>query len=147
MTVLGREVGALFMNQTDRIRILIAEDHAIVREGLVALFARHNDLHVVAQAADGREAIDLFRRHRPNVVLMDLQMSPVNGVQATCAICAEFPGAAIVVFTALGAEEDICAALQAGAKDWLLKEASHTELLSAIRIAATVTEAGRNDHR
>jgi len=119
------------MDQQEIIRILIADDHATVREGLAALLNPRQHLEVVAQAADGLEAIDLYRRHRPDITLMDMRMPRMDGVKAIRAIVSEFPEARIILLTAFDGEEEN--ARQAGAKGFVLKEASREELLKTIR--------------
>ena len=125
----------LYMNTIPLLRILLADDHVFVREALAALLSRESDMCVVAEAADGQEAIDLFRLHLPCVALMDLRMPQVNGLQAIQAICAEFPAAFILLFTTYADNNEIAAALNAGAKGWLLKDAPAAELLAALRLA------------
>ncbi|MEW5861424.1 MAG: response regulator transcription factor [Cyanobacteriota bacterium] len=121
------------MNQSNNIRILVADDHAIVRQGLVSLLEQEPDVTVVAQASDGQEAVAMFRQYQPDVTLMDLRMSQMDGVTAITTICGEFAGAQIVVLTTYDGEEDIYRGLQAGAKGYLLKDADPNELLTAIR--------------
>ena len=116
-----------------KIRVLAVDDHPLLREGVAALIADETDIELVGEAADGREAVDQFRRLRPDVTLMDLQMPHLNGVEATCAIRAEFPGARIVVLTTYTGDVQVPLALKAGASGYLLKNAIRTELLSTIR--------------
>jgi DNA-binding NarL/FixJ family response regulator len=118
---------------TATIRVLAVDDHPLLREGIVALIADETDITLVAEAADGREAIEQFRRHRPDVTLMDLQMPNLNGVEATIAIRAEFPGARIVVLTTYTGDAQVALALKAGARGYLLKNGLRTELLNTIR--------------
>lgn len=115
------------------IRVLIADDHPLVREGLTAVLNRQPDMTVVAEACDGREAVALFRRHRPDVALMDLRMPNFGGVEATMLIRSEFPDSRIIVLTTYGGDEDIHRALSAGARAYLLKDASNDSLVAAIR--------------
>ncbi len=119
--------------QNSGIRIMIAEDHPIVQEGLAAVISKQKDMAVVAEARNGRQAVELFRVHTPDVTLMDLRMPEMGGVDATRAICKEFPGARIIVLTTYDQDEDIYRALQAGARGYLLKEISTEELLESIR--------------
>ena len=119
------------------IRILIADDHAVVREGLIALLCRETDLEIVAEATNGQEAVELFRQHKPNVVLMDLRMPQMNGVEATAAICREFPDARIVLLTTSEDPLDIHDALHAGAKRYLVKGGTRDALLQTIRAVHT----------
>lgn len=122
------------MNQSTTIRVLIADDHAIVRQGLATIINRDPEMTVIAQAEDGQQAIDLFREHQPDVTLMDLRMPQVAGVEAIAAICAEFKPARIIVLTTYDSDEDIYRGLHAGAKGYLLKDSKTSELLNAIRI-------------
>jgi PAS domain S-box-containing protein len=117
--------------ERNRIRILIADDHLVVREGLVAILKPRLGFEVVAQARDGREAIDLFCDHRPDITLMDLRMPSMDGLAAIRAILADCPEARIIVLTAFAGEEEN--SLRAGAKAVVPKDASREELLSAIR--------------
>ncbi|HZO89710.1 MAG TPA: response regulator transcription factor [Chthonomonadaceae bacterium] len=115
------------------IRILIADDHPVVRMGLAALIGLRPDMEVVAQAENGREAVELFRRYHPDVTLMDLVMPEIDGTEAIKAIRAESPSARILVLTTYQTEEDIFRSLQAGARGYLLKAAPGRELVEAIR--------------
>jgi two-component system NarL family response regulator len=115
------------------IRILIADDHPVVREGVAAMIERRPDMTVVAEAATGRDAVAAYRAAQPDVVLMDLRMPEMTGVEAIGAIRGEFPGARIIVLTTYDGDEDIYRGLQAGARAYLLKDAPRDELLDAIR--------------
>ena len=115
------------------VRLLVVDDHHVVRQGFIALLATVPDMQVVAQAADGAQAIAMYRQYLPDVTLMDLRMQGMNGVEATAAIRAEFPAARIIVLTTFDGDEDIYRALQAGARGYLLKGMDTDELLSAIR--------------
>jgi DNA-binding NarL/FixJ family response regulator len=117
----------------NRIRILIVEDHHIVRQGLIALLRTYPDVEVVGEAGDGLEAVERYRTVRPDVVLMDLQLPRLSGADAISRIRAEFPGARFIVLTTFDGDEDIFRALQAGAKAYLLKGMTGEELLAAIR--------------
>jgi DNA-binding NarL/FixJ family response regulator len=116
-----------------QIRILVADDHPIVREGLRGLIAVQPDIAVVAEASNGREAIQQFRIHRPDVTVMDLQMPEMDGVDAVFAIRDEFPGARIIVLTTYAGDAKILRALKAGAQGYLLKAVMHMELADNIR--------------
>src|SRR3974390_2445244 len=118
---------------TARIRILAVDDHPIVREGIAALIALQPDMILVGEASDGREAIQQFRVHHPDVTLMDLQMPEMNGLDALIAIRNEFPDARIIVLTTYAGDVLILRALKAGAQAYLLKNALHKELLETIR--------------
>lgn len=121
------------METDSSIRVLVVDDHQIVRQGLVALINSEPGLKVVAEAADGAQAVELFRQHRPDVTLMDLRLPGMGGVEATRAIRREFAAARIIVLTTYDGDEDIYRALQAGAQGYLLKGMSFDELLAAIR--------------
>jgi two-component system NarL family response regulator len=112
---------------------MVVDDHHIVRQGLVALLQTVPDMRVVAEAADGAQALEAFRKHQPDVVLMDLRMQGMNGVEAITRIRSEFSNARIVVLTTFDGDEDIYRALQAGARGYLLKGMDSDELLDAIR--------------
>jgi two-component system NarL family response regulator len=115
------------------IRVLVADDHPVVCMGLSAMIAGQRDMTVVAQAADGLEAVELYRKHLPDVTLMDLRMPRMGGVEAIRAIRQEFPESSFIVLTTYQGDEDIHKALQAGAQAYLLKGMPHGELLEAIR--------------
>lgn len=115
------------------IRIMVVDDHHIVRQGLVALIATLPDMKVVAEAADGVQAVELYRKHHPDVTLMDLRLPNKNGVDAITEIRREFPSARVIVLTTFDGDEDIYRALQAGAKGYLLKGMNADELMEAIR--------------
>jgi len=120
-------------DDSQRIRILCADDHPVVRQGIASLVAVHPDMTVVAEAANGREAIQQFRAHRPEVTLMDLQMPEMGGLDAIGAIRAEFPDARIIVLTTYSGDAQALRALKAGAHGYLLKNALHKELVDTIR--------------
>lgn len=117
----------------DTIRLVIADDHPVVREGLAAMCNRRPDLTVVAEAENGEQAVALVLEHRPDVVLMDLRMPVLGGVDAIGRIRAEWPEARIVVMTTFDGDEDIYRALQAGARAYLLKDTPREEIVDAIR--------------
>lgn len=116
-----------------RVRTLVADDHPIVRQGVVALLGATDDFEVVAQAADGVEAAELAERLRPDLVVLDLRMPRLDGVGATTAIRAAVPTARIVVLTTYESDDDILAAIEAGAGGYLLKAAPEAELLAGLR--------------
>jgi DNA-binding NarL/FixJ family response regulator len=115
------------------IRILVVDDHPVVRQGVVGLVGGQPDMSIVGQAANGREAIQQFRVHRPDIVLMDLQMPEMNGLDALMAIRDEAPEARIVVLTTYTGDAQVLRAIKAGARGYLLKSALHRELLETIR--------------
>jgi DNA-binding NarL/FixJ family response regulator len=116
-----------------QIRILAVDDHALVREGIAVLVGTQPDMTLIAEASNGREAIQQFRTHRPDVTLMDLQMPEMNGLDAIMAIRGEFPDAKVVVLTTYKGDVQILRALKAGAQGYLLKNALHKELVQTIR--------------
>lgn len=116
------------------IRVLSVDDHPLFREGVAALLAGQSDLTLIAEASNGLEAVDQFRRHRPDVTLMDLQMPEMNGVDAMVAICEEFPSARIIVLTTYVGDALVLKALKAGARAYLLKSLLRKELLETIRL-------------
>ena len=118
----------------------MVDDHVVVRLGLIAAIDSQDDMTVVAEAGNGRQALELFREHRPHIVVMDARMPVMTGVQATEAIRGEFPGARIIILTSYDGDEDIYRALRAGALAYLLKDSRRDELLTAIR---TVHEGRR----
>jgi DNA-binding NarL/FixJ family response regulator len=115
------------------IRILTVDDHPVVRQGIAGLVAVHSDMSVVAEASNGREAIQQFRAYNPDVTLMDLQMPEMGGLDAMIAIRGEFPEARIIVLTTYTGDAQILRALKAGARAYLLKNSLHKELLETIR--------------
>ena len=115
------------------IRILTADDHPLLREGIAALVASQSDMKVVGEACNGIEALEMFRKHRPDVTLMDLVMPEMKGVDALIAIRAEFPDARIVVLTTYTGDVQVLRALKAGARGYLLKGLLRRELLETIR--------------
>ncbi len=116
------------------IRILSVDDHDLVRKGIAAILATEADLELVAAASCGREAIALFRQHKPDVTLMDLRLTDMSGSQVTTAIRQEFPEARIIALTSYDGDQDIYRALEAGVRGYLLKEMVHTEVVKAIRV-------------
>ena len=120
-------------DETKTIRILTADDHALLREGIASLVALEPDMELVAQAATGRAAVEQFRRHQPDITLMDLQMPDISGIEAIIAIRSEFPEARIIVLTTYAGDVQVVRALKAGARGYLLKGNVHTDLLETIR--------------
>jgi len=117
----------------DQIRILAVDDHDVVRQGIAVLLSTEPDVVLISEASNGREAIHQFRAHRPDIVLMDLQMPEMNGLDAIIAIRAEFPDAKIIVLTTYKGDVQILRALKAGAQGYLLKNTIHKELVETIR--------------
>jgi len=116
-----------------QIRVVIADDHPVVREGLGALVNSQQDMKIVSEAADGRQAVQQFLLHRPDVLLLDLRMPEMNGIEAIHAIIEKEPKAKIIVLSTYDGDEDIYRALQAGAKAYLLKDSPREQLLESIR--------------
>ena len=118
---------------SDSIRILLADDHPLLRDGVAGLVADQPDMELVGEASNGREALDQFRKHRPDITLLDLQMPEMNGIDAILAIRSEFPKARIVVLTTYTGDAQILRAFKAGAQAYLLKSVLRRELLDTIR--------------
>jgi DNA-binding NarL/FixJ family response regulator len=129
----------IMSSDPDLIRILSVDDHPLIREGIEGLLATQADMNLVAHAANGREAIHQFRRLRPDITLMDLQMPEMNGLEAIIAIRGEFPEARIIVLTTYAGDVQALRAIKAGARAYLLKDSLHKELLGTIR----AVQAGR----
>jgi DNA-binding NarL/FixJ family response regulator len=117
----------------DVIRILAVDDHPLLRSGVTALVGSQSDMTIVAEGSNGREAIQQFRAHHPDVTLMDLQMPEMSGLDAIIAIRGEFPDARIIVLTTYAGDVQVVRALQAGARAYLLKGAVHKDLLDTVR--------------
>jgi DNA-binding NarL/FixJ family response regulator len=120
-------------NGPSLIRILAVDDHPMLREGIASLVASQSDMELVAEASTGREALEQFRKHRPNLTLMDVQMPDMDGIEAMVAIRSEFPEARIIVLTTYKGDVKILRALKAGARAFLLKGLLQKELLETIR--------------
>ena len=118
---------------TCAIRILTVDDHQLLREGIAAVLEGQPDMVLVGQASNGREAIECFRQHRPDVTLMDLRMPDMGGIEAITAIRAEFPNARVIVLTTYAGDVQAAEALKAGASGYLLKNLVRKELLETIR--------------
>lgn len=118
---------------TQAIRVLLADDHAIVRKGVRALLATEPDIQVVGEAASGAEAVAQAEALRPDVILMDLVMPELDGIEATRRIAARLPGTRILVLTSFAADEKVFPAIKAGALGYLLKDSGPVELVGAIR--------------
>jgi DNA-binding NarL/FixJ family response regulator len=139
------------------IRVLSVDDHALLREGVAALVGSQSDMELVAEACNGQEAIELFRKHQPDVTLMDLQMPELGGIDAISAIRGEFPEARIIVLTTYTGDVQVMRALKAGARAYLLKGLLRKELIETVRavhagqkrmspeIAAEVAEHATDD--
>lgn len=121
------------MYETPQLRILIADDHPVVREGLAALINRRPDMTVVAEANNGKEAVELYQLHRPDLTLMDLRMPEMDGLEAIIAIRQEHPEARLIILTTFDHDADIFRGLRAGAKAYLLKDVPRDELLACLR--------------
>src|ERR1044071_2927601 len=118
---------------SQRIRILVAEDHLVARVGVTTIVNMQPDMQVVAEASNGQQAIEMFRKHLPDVTLLDLRMPVLGGVEAAVLIRSEFPAARLIALTTYGGDEDIRRAINAGVRAYLTKDVLHDELLKAIR--------------
>ncbi|MGA2601119.1 MAG: response regulator transcription factor [Bryobacteraceae bacterium] len=117
----------------DRIRVLSVDDHALLREGIAAIINHQSDMVLVSQASGGREAIQQYREHRPDVTLMDLRMPDLSGIDALLAIRAEFPDACVIMLTTFEGDVEVRRALEAGARAYLLKSYPPSQLMQVIR--------------
>jgi DNA-binding NarL/FixJ family response regulator len=129
----GREWNKIMSTGPSLIRILAVDDHPMLREGIASLVGSQSDMELVAEASTGREALEQFRKHRPNLTLMDVQMPDMDGIEAMVAIRNEFPEARIIVLTTYKGDVKILRALKAGARAFLLKGLLQKELLETIR--------------
>jgi two-component system NarL family response regulator len=118
---------------TPEIRILVAEDHLVARVGVIAIINRQPDMLVVAEASNGRQAVERYRKHLPDVALLDLRMPLMTGVEVALTIRKEFPNARLIALTSYGGDEDIRRALAAGVQAYLTKDVLRNELLQTIR--------------
>lgn len=121
------------MNSDEKIKVLIADDHPVVRTGLSLMMKHEADMEAVSEARNGKEAVEMFRRYRPDVTLMDLRMPEMDGADACEAIRGEYPNARIILLTTYDGDEDIFRGMRAGAHAYLLKDAPCDEILESIR--------------
>jgi len=119
--------------ERDRIRVLSVDDHALLREGIASIINHQPDMVLVSQASGGREAIQQYREHRPDITLMDLRMPDLGGIDALLAIRFEFPDARIIMLTTFEGDEEVQRAIEAGASGYLLKSFSPNQLMQVIR--------------
>jgi len=117
---------------SEKIRILVAEDHLVARVGVSTIVNMQPDMTVVAEASNGQQAVEMFRQHQPDVALLDLRMPVMTGVEAALAIRKDFPQAHLIALTTYGGDEDIRRALAAGVQAYLTKDVLHDELIKAI---------------
>ena len=122
------------MNRADAIRVLAVDDHPVLREGIVALLTEVDDIHVVAEASNGLEAVEQFRLHRPDITLMDLQMPVMGGIDAMTAIRSSFPDARVIVLTTYSGDVLVERASNAGASGFVLKSEVRRSLIDSIRL-------------
>ena len=118
------------------ISVLVADDHALMREGLVELLKKYTDITVVATAANGREAVQLAREHRPQVAIFDISMPELNGIDATCELAQQAPGVRVLILSMHAGAQHIMQALAAGAHGYLLKQSASEEVAGAVRVVA-----------
>jgi DNA-binding NarL/FixJ family response regulator len=116
------------------IRVLCVDDHPLVRKGIASILANEADLQLVGEAGDGREAVEAFRLHHPDVTLMDIRMPQMDGIEATKLIRRENPEARIIALTSYDGDQEIYRSLEAGVRGYILKEMVHTEIVRAIRV-------------
>jgi len=121
------------LKKTSEIRVMLVDDHPAFRKGMAALIGSEPDLRVVAETGDGGKALEIYQQSRPDVVLMDLRLPGMGGVEAIIAIRREFPDARVIVLTTFDTDEDIFRAIQSGAKSYLLKDTPEDELAKTIR--------------
>lgn len=128
------------MKKNKTIRILVADDHFVVRMGLIALVNTEDDLEVIGQASDGNQAVELFEKLQPDLVLMDLRMPVKDGIAATTEIFSKHPSARVLMLTTYDGDTDIHRAIQSGAQGYVLKNATGVELIPALRAVAAGQE-------
>jgi DNA-binding NarL/FixJ family response regulator len=121
------------MSEHTQVRVLIVDDHALLREGISAVINNQSDMHMVAEASNATEAIEQFRKHRPDVTLMDLRLPNSSGIDAMIAIRTEFPEARIIILTTIEGDVEIQRALEAGARAYILKSMPPKDIVEAIR--------------
>jgi DNA-binding NarL/FixJ family response regulator len=121
------------LNEQTRIRVFSVDDHPLLREGIAAIINNQPDMQVIGQAANGKDGIQEFKKHQPDVTLMDLRLPDMSGIDAMIAIRAEFPGARIILLTTFEGDVEIKRALEAGARGYLLKSMPPKELVEVIR--------------
>ena len=121
------------VKRPDKIRIMLVDDHPAFRVGMAALIETEPDLQVIAQTGSGWQSLELYRQHQPDVVLMDLRLPDLGGVEAIIALRQEFPAARVIVLTTFDLDEDIFRATQSGAQSYLLKDTPEEELIATIR--------------
>ena len=121
------------MNQNERIGVMIVEDHFVVRVGLAAIINSQPDMFTAAEASNGRQALELFDRHRPDVTLLDLRLPGMGGLEVLAAVTGKYPKAKVIVLSTYGGDEDIFRAFQAGARAYFLKDVKGQDLINAIR--------------
>ena len=121
------------MSAVPSIRVVVADDHLVVRLGLITLINNQPDMRVVGDAANGHDLIELFRQHHPDVILMDLRMPGLSGDQTIAAVCADNPGARVIVLTIHKGDEAAYQALRAGARGYLIKDVPTKQIVAAIR--------------
>ncbi len=131
---------------TNPIRIMAADDHVLLRRGIAAIIASQPDMSLVAEASNGREAVEQYRTHRPDITLMDLQMPEMNGLDAMIAIRAEFPEARIVMLTTYTGDVQVLRAMKVGARGYRLKTLLDKELLETIRAVHGGKKCSRQKH-
>jgi DNA-binding NarL/FixJ family response regulator len=125
------------MSAEATIRVLCVDDHPLVRKGIASILANEADMELVAEAGNGQEAVDMFRELHPDVILMDLRMPQLDGIEATRTIRGDDPEARIIALTSYDGDQDIYRALEAGVRGYILKEMVHTEVVRAIRTVHT----------
>jgi DNA-binding NarL/FixJ family response regulator len=121
------------MGASSKIKVLCADDHPLMRDGIASALRAQSDMEMIAEASNGREAVKAFRQHRPDVTLMDLRMPEMNGIDATAAILQEFPHARVVILTTYPGDVTASRALKSGALGYLLKRTLRNELVNAVR--------------